>query len=862
MNSTSSPLDSPLDSSFNSSSLLQPTKLKKTLPPKVLLRIFYWLPLSALVNVALVSRRFKVLAYDDEIWDDKLKPLLQHDAGPITSTLVKHEGSLIAKELELFINNRPLNELIRGLQTDPYNSRARAKSTGEARERFKQVYTQLAPYYLDLRHRHSKESKILRDFGSTPMECGKTLNLLVGLGQVHAVEDWKEINEGVDALCQYFESASLHEFEVAYDSQNLDNMKIYAHSLVALNDGSICIQTFIQKHQIFYDNPFNPEDNFKASDNDLEPFKKFMTTVTDELNQQAHIVSQVFPAKIDVFYTFADRVFEDVISEYITQLLGIAHNKGIKLYLHTTSIALSLMTSLVDAITNPDLPSHLDQERGTNLLLKLLLPFMENYLFEEHGYVDRVCEDGINKWNNRPSAQQEEDARRLTNQSRETFKRNYLSAFKKVIALPVDLVSSAATTIASPFQRSSQVVKQQPGDGKQDDGTSPSTPRSSMTTSRKAKTGSITSLSSVSSTKSPSTPTTLSIGSSSDSMADANDTLENAQTQLDMIQDLLSLELALQLIHINKDSERRVKRFIGIGFTGRIKQDIQSTYEQIFIRLLQALGTEHIKPAFERASSELLQYKPKLESTGNNDDLPPLTDFFELIHVADVIQQMVQLYYDEEMTQVIDKHDFMNDVNKEKKVFERMLDDCVAQGMDHGIQVLLSQVELILTSEQSQSDYNPQGDTIDLKPTKACLDVIQCLKSNTCKLHGAAEKSTMDLFFSEVGRRFFEVLSKHLKTQTVNESGGIRYICDMNAYYDFVSSLRQKTVTPYFLALKSLANLYIIDSAPDIKNVIHDLERYHGLMRVEDLFEFASCRSDWAVIRKVVQKDMTDCSIM
>lgn len=85
---------------------------------------------------------------------------------------------------------------------------------------------------------------------------------------------------------------------------------------------------------------------------------------------------------------------------------------------------------------------------------------------------------------------------------------------------------------------------------------------------------------------------------------------------------------------------------------------------------------------------------------------------------------------------------------------------------------------------------------------------------------------------------------------------------DMNAYYDFILSLRQKTITPYFLALKSLANLYIIESATDIKSLIHDLERYHGLMRVEDLFEFAACRSDWPVIKRVVQKDMTDCSIM
>jgi recyclin-1 len=61
----------------------------------------------------------------------------------------------------------------------------------------------------------------------------------------------------------------------------------------------------------------------------------------------------------------------------------------------------------------------------------------------------------------------------------------------------------------------------------------------------------------------------------------------------------------------------------------------------------------------------------------------------------------------------------MNDVNKEKKSFERLLDDCVAQGMDRGIQVLLSQVEFILAHEQKREDYNPPSDAMpDLKPTK------------------------------------------------------------------------------------------------------------------------------------------------
>lgn len=99
----------------------------------------------------------------------------------------------------------------------------------------------------------------------------------------------------------------------------------------------------------------------------------------------------------------------------------------------------------------------------------------------------------------------------------------------------------------------------------------------------------------------------------------------------------------------------------------------------------------------------------------------------------------------------------MNEVNKEKKVFERILDDSVADGMDRGIQVLLAQVEYILTNEQKPEDYNPPGDMItDLKPTQACQDTIECLKRNTAMLNGAAEKSTMDLFFSEIGRRFSE----------------------------------------------------------------------------------------------------------
>lgn len=79
------------------------------------------------------------------------------------------------------------------MSTDPYSARARAKSTGIAKEHFKQLYVQLLPYYLDLRDGNKESTKVLHDFGNNPEECGKVINLLMGLGQCHIVDDWKKV---------------------------------------------------------------------------------------------------------------------------------------------------------------------------------------------------------------------------------------------------------------------------------------------------------------------------------------------------------------------------------------------------------------------------------------------------------------------------------------------------------------------------------------------------------------------------------------------------------------------------------------------------------------------------------------------
>lgn len=149
-------------------------------------------------------------------------------------------------------------------------------------------------------------------------------------------------------------------------------------------------------------------------------------------------------------------------------------------------------------------------------------------------------------------------------------------AFKKVIALPVDFVSTAATTIASPFQRSntvrnadtSEAANNAPSDSPQT--TPPSTPK--ITTKGVNTPGNASAMS-------PKSPVgSLHSRESSRQSLKSPDVksvdLKFAMHELDKLQELLSLETVLQLIHVNKDSEHRVEQFIKIQFPGRIRNDM------------------------------------------------------------------------------------------------------------------------------------------------------------------------------------------------------------------------------------------------------------------------------------------------
>ena len=45
-----------------------------------------------------------------------------------------------------------------------------------------------------------------------------------------------------------------------------------------------------------------------------------MLYITDELKQQSRLIHDIFPEKMDMFYVFTDRVFEDVVWDTVIEV--------------------------------------------------------------------------------------------------------------------------------------------------------------------------------------------------------------------------------------------------------------------------------------------------------------------------------------------------------------------------------------------------------------------------------------------------------------------------------------------------------------------------------------------------------------
>ena len=191
-----------------------------------------------------------------------------------------------------------------------------------------------------------------------------------------------------------------------------------------------------------------------------------------------------------------------------------------------------------------------------------------------------------------------------------------------------------------------------------------------------------------------------------------------------------------------------------------------------------------MKPGFDKAVNHMAAYKPREVTDHSKDGVAPLVAFLELVNVGELIPQMVEVFYLQELVaaKLTDQDDFLSPAAKEKKRFEQMLDERVAAGLNKGIDVLMDEVEYICGSMQPPTDFNPvvgpngMAQVFDIGPTQSAKKVIDMVSSHTSMLVGSTDKTVLDVFNQEVGLRLFTALCKHLKRQRISVDGAIKLI--------------------------------------------------------------------------------------
>lgn len=667
---------------------------------------------------------------------------------------------------------------------------------GFARQEYGKIYGALAPFYLDAirceNHTHATVFRTYRD----PTQQARMLSNISKFSNSDMSEGWQKRKEKFDALVRAFEKAVTTEFEQALDAGDVaGKLRKYAHVLVDLNGGHSGVELFISRSSMIGSRYTlgNALDclnrNGPGSFSNDESYA-FFSNVASAFDEQVGIIDQIFPTSVNAVVPLVQRVGDVVISDYLTTLYDEAHRTNIESYLRAVSATcdqcLEMARSLrPTAASGDDFYETLDE-----VIASTFEPHINLYLKEELEFFKKRSDAEVGNWEKQLS---EQDASMqsmfMSNVNRQADKRDFLTSFKKVVMMPVNVLPTFP--MSSPF------------------GGKPATAKALVN-------GEALATAEVSGSQMatrPSSPglingTTLSVNRPATPLSEPPTTELAAKaaimnSRLEGIRSLFSIEVALNLVHTAKSSIERAAVFIKLG--GHFASDARLHCELVFISLLQTLGTRHIKAGFDQAVDHLSKYKPKEVDKEQRSGVTPLVTFLELVNVGDLIQQMLDVFYEQELvaTKLSDRNDFLNPAIKEKKRFEQMLDERVAAGLNKGIEVLMAQVEYLYATSQKPEDFNPgatsggNSDVMDIGPSRTAIQVVETVSSHTKMLVGSTDKNMLDVFNQEVGMRLFAALCKHLKRQRISVNGSIKLIRFLKIQHPPTSLFGVSTLTPY-----------------------------------------------------------------
>ena len=727
---------------------------------------------------------------------------------------------------------------------------------GQARQEYGKLYAALGRYYTDIVESQSPMQCFLFKAYDLPEQQAQMLAQI----RIFAKSDLApgaSLREGrLAEVVSIFDTAALLEFRRGYETQDVaGSMRKYAHVLYALNGGQSSVDLFVNHNRLLLrkrslgyptDCIDYPSGHGSIS---LSRTQTFFDRLAAGYNEENYIIAQVFPSPHEVSLLLLERVGVDILSPYLTTLFDEAHTRGIETYLRTVAGTFAQLRQFMNDLPLEPRVLMAEQTRVVDIIAGIFEPHLDLYLAEELGFFKQKANAEVEEWSKALSEQAASaETFLMSNINRQADKKDFMSSFKKVVMMPVNILPSFPgratnkTAAKALVNGDAELPAQQSASG-----TSTPVPRNHPLDQARSATPSMP-------VEAPSTE------------LEAKAALMNSK--LENIRSLFSIEVALNLVHAAKSSLERAAQFVGLG--NAPGEAAKHQCSAIYVLLLQILGVSHVKTGFDKAVDHLSTYNPREANTifdseaatieHKGPQVAPLTTFLELVNVGDLIQQMLDVFYESELIRlrISTRDDFLDPAVKAKKKFEAMLDERVAAGLGKGIDVLMDEVEFICGTTQLPSDFNPANDNIDIGPTPTARKVIDVVGTHTSMLTGSTDKTLLDVFSSEVGLRLFTTLTKHLKRQRVSTLGALPLLSDLSAYAQYIGGFKNPDLNSYFTALREVGQIYLIEQreAKEMAIIIADGERYRGVFTVEEVLEFAERRADWLTVRAGVEKAM------
>ncbi|CUA70358.1 Exocyst complex component sec10 [Schizosaccharomyces pombe 972h-] [Rhizoctonia solani] len=605
--------------------------------------------------------------------------------------------------------------------------------------------------------------------------------------------------ENIERYCEKFEKDMLKLFDRYYRKGDPKMMARCAQTLLEFNGGSSCVQMYVNQHDFFIseNRVQGPDDTTLVWQSLPDPYaaapKKepglstIFTEIRATVEQEAQIIQAVFPNPPIVMQVFLQRVFAQVIQQYLEVALDKASAISNLAFLRMLNMAHVQTSALVEDLKQFDLSTTITRSNsapvpsdplaaagtvGTGAAAPFgsMLDTAMEEIFVPHTegtkYLERESKSLGEMYLNL--------LLRFTKYHEKASKSKTSNLYGRLVT---QLANAAATSSSN----------------------------SAPGSTRAQAAAAFMKFSGIS-------------GTQAESEEDPIKEEEGAP----------SIEVAETMLKWHAEA---IGRCVEIGPASEVPKHALS-----LLRVLaEALGRSYIEVAIETAQNRVESRDPKAEP-----DLGGLA----IIRCTDLVCHLWQQYINIALLPLASTSVTLR---REMSIFSSQTINRIEGAANTLMQKTIDAVLAYLASQlskQKKNDFKPRNDDlsfarVNTDPCTACCETLD-------KFRDAAKDNTsgknLEYLLTEVGTSFHSLLLEHLRKFSVNETGGIMLAKDLKSYQDIIATYNIAALDERYEFLRQLGNVFLVP-AQSLKSFV--TESYLGRIDAQLLRPYLAQRSDW-----------------